>query len=792
MGKYYLGLQSGSQTNFSVVDGSGVVSDLDLSGLYLSVTGKAADSDLLDGQDSAYYRDISNITGTLRLSGYFTGDFTGYARVDAIQFNTGTTGAGTTPVGELEWADDLGTLKLGLRGGNITHYIGQQLFERVVNKTTGTLAKGTVVYVTGAQGNRIKVEPAIASGDYTSATVIGVVAETIPVDAEGFVTQDGILQGLNTTGFAEGAVLWLSPTIPGAITTTKPLAPEHLVMVGFCVRSHQSAGEIAVKIQNGYELDELHNVRLTGVNNGQILAYNTASGVWYNANLTGGANISVTSTGSSNITIATTSGSYTGTFVGTASNAELLDNQDSSYYLNIANITGALTSGQSLLIGDGSGRFANAVVGSGLLLTGGTLHATGAGGDANTLNGLSGSFYRDAGNLTGTLFVEITGTVPNSEKLNGESGSYYLNYANFTGTANASGTFSGIFRSNASTTGTAAVNLPHGIAPASPVDGDLWTTNSGLYVQISGSTVGPLSTGTAGGGGTIVDVFTGSATWTKPTGAVYIDVICIGGGGGGGSGRKGTGTTGGGTGGGGGALSRMGFSASLIGSTETVTVGAGGPGGASRTTNDTNGQAGTNGGTSSFGTWLRAGGGRGGNEGIAGANNGVSGGGAINVASPISNSVDAIGGQAAPGGAGLSFNAEYGGGAGAASTGASTGAAGGSSIYGGPGGGSGGGISGTTAFAGGAGGNTGAYTPGGGGAAGGIGANGSNGASPSRSNCGTGAGGGGGSRTGNAGSGGTGGTGAGGGGGGAALNDVGNSGAGGSGGSGRVIVITYK
>lgn len=437
MGKYYLGQESGTQTNFSVVDATGVIGDLNLSGLYLSVTGKAADAELLDGLDGSYYRNAANLTGTLFIeitgtvpdseklngqsgsyyrditnitgalttgssllygdgSGRFAnatigsgllfsggvlhatggggGSASGSIYADFIQFNTGTTGAGTTPQGELEWADDLGTLKLGIKGGNITHYIGQQLLERVINKTTGTLAKGTVVYVTGAQGNRIKVEPAIASGDYTSATVIGVVAETIPVDAEGFVMQDGMLQGLNTTGFAEGAVLWLSPTIPGVITTTKPLAPEHLVMVGFCVRSHQSAGEISVKIQNGYELDELHNVRLTGVTNGQILAYNTGSGVWYNANLTGGANIAVTSDGSSSVTIATTSGSYTGTFVGTAT---------------------------------------------------------------------------------------------------------------------------GVLISNASTTGGAPIRIPHGATPTSPVNGDFWTTNSGFYVQISGSTVGPLA---AGGG----------------------------------------------------------------------------------------------------------------------------------------------------------------------------------------------------------------------------------------------------------------------------------------------------
>ena len=34
--------------------------------------------------------------------------------------------------------------------------------------------------------------------------------------------------------------------------------------------------------------------------------------------------------------------------------------------------------------------------------------------------------------------------------------------------------------------------LPIGVAPTAPKDGDIWTTSSGLYVQIGGATIGPL------------------------------------------------------------------------------------------------------------------------------------------------------------------------------------------------------------------------------------------------------------------------------------------------------------
>lgn len=45
----------------------------------------------------------------------------------------------------------------------------------------------------------------------------------------------------------------------------------------------------------------------------------------------------------------------------------------------------------------------------------------------------------------------------------------------------------------AGTTAGASVRMPHGVAPTTPVDGDMWTTTAGLFVRINGATVGPLS-----------------------------------------------------------------------------------------------------------------------------------------------------------------------------------------------------------------------------------------------------------------------------------------------------------
>ena len=112
------------------------------------------------------------------------------------------------------------------------------------------------------------------------------VAETIQNNSNGFVCTYGILKGLDTSAFTEGAMLWLSTTA-GVITSTKPSAPNNSVFIGYCVRSHQTVGQIFVNIQNGYEIDELHNVSINSPVNGHILKYDSTSGVWTNGGIEG-------------------------------------------------------------------------------------------------------------------------------------------------------------------------------------------------------------------------------------------------------------------------------------------------------------------------------------------------------------------------------------------------------------------------------------------------------------------------------------------------------------------------
>lgn len=197
---------------------------------------------------------------------------------DSITFNTAKDG--TVGVGEVEYNDSQGSLIQGLKGGNVTNVIGQQLHQRVNNRTGATLNKGDVVYLSGSQGNRITVAKAIATSDPTSANTFGIVAESIANNQSGYIITEGLITGLNTSSLTQDSAVYLSGTTSGALTSTKPQAPIHGVYIGVCVKTNAGSGEVFVKIRNGQELDELHDVQISSPVNNASLYFKSNEGLW--------------------------------------------------------------------------------------------------------------------------------------------------------------------------------------------------------------------------------------------------------------------------------------------------------------------------------------------------------------------------------------------------------------------------------------------------------------------------------------------------------------------------------
>jgi hypothetical protein len=274
-----------------------------------NVTGAASSTDnAITRFDGTTGKVIQNSTVTIDDNGNF-------ANVNAFTFDTTPTTPTPTATGSMFWDNGNQTPSVILNA-NTELQLGQENVALVYNGTGSTIAKGSVVAVSGAQGQRPSVVLADADSEALSAPTLGVTAEAIANGAEGFVCTFGLVRGINTSAFTAGAPIYLSQTA-GAFTQTRPSAPAHTVALGWVISVNASSGEVFININNGWELDELHNVLITSPANGNTLIYDAVAGVWENANITAGTGISVTN-GAGTITIAATNAGTVTSVTGTS------------------------------------------------------------------------------------------------------------------------------------------------------------------------------------------------------------------------------------------------------------------------------------------------------------------------------------------------------------------------------------------------------------------------------------------------------------------------------------------
>ena len=163
------------------------------------------------------------------------------------------------------------------------------------NATGSTLYKGTVVYISGSTGNRPNFVKAQANSEATSAGTFGVVYADIANNADGYVVTIGTIDTLDTrttatnpftsVTLADGDTVYLDPNTAGYITNVKPSAPNHIVYIGKVTRTSPTQGTIVYRIQNGFELNEIHDVSITSVANNDVLVYESATTLWKNKSI---------------------------------------------------------------------------------------------------------------------------------------------------------------------------------------------------------------------------------------------------------------------------------------------------------------------------------------------------------------------------------------------------------------------------------------------------------------------------------------------------------------------------
>lgn len=434
------------------------------SGTVIAVGGSGGSGDVVgpaSATDNALAR-YDGTTGKLIQNGVVTQDDNGtLANVNAISLINSPTSAPTT-TGSIFW-DSGNQTPTVILNANTDLQLGQENIALVYNGTGSTIAKGSVVAVSGAQGQRPSVVLADADSEPLSASTLGIATEAIANGAEGFVCTFGLVRGINTSAFTAGNPIYLSQTA-GAFTATRPSAPAHTVALGYVISVNASSGEVFVNINNGWELDELHNVLITSATSGNTLIYDAVAGVWKNANITGGTGLSVTN-GAGTIALAntgvTSAVAGTGISVSGATGAVTVTNSDRGSSQNI--FKNIAVSGQSTVVADNNDDTLTLVNGTGVSIT------TNATTDTITVTNTAPD---QTVVLTGGTGITTSGTYPNFTVTNSGVTSFS---AGTTGLTPSTGT-------------TGAVTLAGTLALANGGTGS--TTAAGARTNLGATTLG--------------------------------------------------------------------------------------------------------------------------------------------------------------------------------------------------------------------------------------------------------------------------------------------------------------
>jgi hypothetical protein len=225
----------------------------------------------------------------------------------SVTFNTA---GGTVGLAKMIWDPTNQTIDLGIGAGSVNALLGVDSHVLGRNTTGSTITRGQVVRVNGASAGNLTIALAQGNTDPNTANTIGIASETIANNATGMVITSGLLRDLNTQTFTAGDLLYISATTAGLLVNTIPTAPNHAVRMGYVVSAHPSNGIIYVAVNNGYELNELHDVNYpTTPATNDFLVYVTNR--WENQT----ASTARTSMGLG--TLATQSGTFSGTSSGT-------------------------------------------------------------------------------------------------------------------------------------------------------------------------------------------------------------------------------------------------------------------------------------------------------------------------------------------------------------------------------------------------------------------------------------------------------------------------------------------
>jgi len=272
---------------------------------------------------------------------------------------------GTSPISASGTTSITVTIDQALITGATAAQNADTLRHYVKNTTGSTIPKASVVYISGATGDNALISLATATTEAGSSKTLGLTAESIANDAFGYVIEAGYLAGIDTTSTTAGASVWLGNTPGSLVFGAPPAEPSNSVYLGVVIREQLINGSLLVKVQNGYEIDELHDVSAASPSDGDILQYKTSSTLWTKSSIAG-AGIAASvhthdyqASGTYVNAVIGTSPATVSTASGTATVAIIASSIDSTYLANGAVTTDKISSGaaanSTVLTANGTG-----------------------------------------------------------------------------------------------------------------------------------------------------------------------------------------------------------------------------------------------------------------------------------------------------------------------------------------------------------------------------------------------------------------------------------------------------
>ena len=180
------------------------------------------------------------LSGSLAISGTLSGAYT-------LQLNTARPNP-THQEGLVFYDSGSKALAVYNDESDITLQVGQEMWNRVHNSSGALIEDGKVVYISGSTGGLSNIYLAKSDKRETCEDVIGVATHDIEIDTIGYVTTDGIVNDIDTSGSTEGAAVYVSPTVAGEFTMVKPTPPDYDFHVGHIITADAATGKLLVKI----------------------------------------------------------------------------------------------------------------------------------------------------------------------------------------------------------------------------------------------------------------------------------------------------------------------------------------------------------------------------------------------------------------------------------------------------------------------------------------------------------------------------------------------------------------